>query len=96
MPFSDVRSPLYRQGDGGQSRRLKRHEPQAYKKLLTLLVELQEHPLTGTGQVEPLKGELSWLLESAHQRRHRLIYRVEEVCIQVIVVNTYDHDYSGE
>ena len=77
-------------------RRLKRHEPQAYKKLLTLLVELQEHPLTGTGQVEPLQGNLAGYWSRRISRRHRLIYRVEEVCIQVIVVNTYDHDYSGE
>ena len=95
MPFSDVRSPLYRQGDGGHPT-LKRHEPQAYKKLLTLLVELQEHPLTGTGQVEPLKGNLAGYWSRRISRRHRLIYRVEEVCVQVIVVNTYDHDYSGE
>ena len=77
-------------------RRLKRHAPQAYKKPLTLLVELQEHPLTGTGQVEPLKGNLAGYWSRRISRRHRLIYRVEEVCIQVIVVNTYDHDYSGE
>ena len=90
MPFSNVRSPLYRQGDGGHP------TAQANKKLLTLLVELQEHPLTGTGQVEPLKGNLAGYWSRRISRRHRLIYRVEEVCIQVIVVNTYDHDYSGE
>jgi toxin YoeB len=36
---------------------LKRSEPQAYKKLLTFLTELQEHPTTSTGHPEPLSME---------------------------------------
>lgn len=35
--------------------RLQRKSPQAIKKLKSLLEELQEHPRTGTGQVEQLK-----------------------------------------
>ena len=36
---------------------LSKKAPQAVKKLSKLLEEIQEHPRTGTGQVEPLKGQ---------------------------------------
>lgn len=77
-------------------RLLKRHEPQAYKKATKLLLELGEHPTTGTGQVEPLKGNLSGYWSRRISKRHRLVYRVIEELVQVLVVNTYDHDYTGE
>ena len=35
---------------------LKKKAPQALSKLARLLDELKEHPRTGTGQVEALKG----------------------------------------
>ena len=34
---------------------LHKKAPQAIKKLKSLLVELQQHPRTGTGQIEQLK-----------------------------------------
>ncbi len=37
--------------------RLKRSEPAAYKKALKLIEELKEHPTTGTGKPEPLRGD---------------------------------------
>ena len=40
-------------------RLLKRNEPLAYKKLKKLLIELMEHPETGTGKPEALRGNLS-------------------------------------
>ena len=36
---------------------LKRSEPSAFKKVLQLLDELAEHPKTGTGHPEQLKGD---------------------------------------
>ena len=77
-------------------RRLKRSEPQAYKKLQALLLELMEHPTTGTGQVEPLKGNLAGYWSRRISKKHRLVYRVVQEQVQVVVVNTYDHDYTGE
>ena len=38
-------------------RKLRRHEPKAFKKLGKLLLELMEHPETGTGHPEQLKGD---------------------------------------
>ena len=37
--------------------RLKRSEPASFKKAVKLLNELVEHPKTGTGHPEPLKGK---------------------------------------
>ena len=37
---------------------LSKKAPQAVKKLSKLLEEIQEHPRTGTGQVEPLSTDL--------------------------------------
>jgi len=37
--------------------RLKKDEPTAFKKAVKLLNELVEHPTTGTGHPEPLKGD---------------------------------------
>lgn len=35
---------------------LSKHEPKAYQKALTLIAELYDHPKTGTGKPEQLKG----------------------------------------
>ena len=37
--------------------KLKRNEPANYKKAVKLLNELVEHPKTGTGHLEQLKGD---------------------------------------
>jgi toxin YoeB len=38
-------------------KRLLKSEPKTYNKALQLIAELYEHPKTGTGHPEPLKGE---------------------------------------
>lgn len=37
--------------------RLKKSEPAAFKKAVKLINELMDHPKTGTGHPEPLKGK---------------------------------------
>jgi len=37
--------------------RLSSNEPAAFKKAIKMLNELAEHPRTGTGHPEPLKGQ---------------------------------------
>lgn len=78
------------------AKKLSKNEPQAYKKLLKLITELENHPTTGTGQVEQLKGNLSGYWSRRITKKHRLIYRVIEEQVQVTVINTYDHDYTSE
>lgn len=72
-------------------KKLKRSEPLSFKKVVKLLNELVEHPQTGTGHPEPLKGkpENRW----SHQitKKHRLVYRIFENEVLVDVLSAYGH-----
>lgn len=72
-------------------KRLLHDEPKAYKKAIRLISELYEHPKTGTGHPEPLKG----LPEGRWSRRvtgkHRLVYRIFETKVHVDVLAAYGH-----
>ncbi len=72
-------------------KRLQKSEPAAYKKVERFVEELQEHPTTGTGHPEPLKGkpENCWSREIT--RKHRLVYRIFETEVQVEVLAAYGH-----
>lgn len=70
---------------------LKRNEPHAYKKLEKLLVELQEHPRTGTGKPEETKYNLAGCLSRRINEKHRLVYRIEEGKGIVEVLYAKDH-----
>ncbi|MFA6831227.1 MAG: Txe/YoeB family addiction module toxin [Bacteroidaceae bacterium] len=67
---------------------------QVLKKLNKLLIELEEHPTMGTGQIEQLKGDKSGLWSRRITRKHRLIYSVNDSEIKVLVISTYGH-YEG-
>lgn len=60
-------------------------------KIERLLLELREHPTTGTGQVEALKGNLSGFWSRRIDKFNRLIYTIEEEKITVIVVSAKNH-----
>lgn len=55
-------------------------------KLLVLLEELTEHPLTGTGKPEPLKHALTGLWSRRINREHRLVYEVTENIVYILSV----------
>lgn len=61
------------------------------KKLADLFLELQEHPYTGTGQVEQLKHYEIQTLSRRINREHRLVYRVQEQTITVLVLSAFGH-----
>lgn len=65
----------------------KRGNKIAIKKLEQLLCELTEHPTTGTGHVEPLKGELSGYWSRKIDKYNRLIYSINEEIISVNVIS---------
>ena len=71
--------------------KLSKSEPAAFKKAQRFIEELREHPTTGTGHPEPLKGkpENRWSREIT--RKHRLVYRVFETEVQVEVISAYGH-----
>ena len=68
---------------------LSKKAPQAVKKLSKLLEEIQEHPRTGTGQVEPLKGYDGNVYSRRITHEHRLVYRIYDEVIEVLVLSTF-------
>lgn len=71
--------------------RLKVHEPKAYEKFLSFLSELSEHPKTGTGHPEQLKGLPKGRWSRRLSKKHRLIYRIYEREVVVLVISAYGH-----
>lgn len=61
------------------------------KKLQRLINELREHPMTGTGQPEKLKHDLAGLYSRRINRKHRLVYSIEEEVVTVYVVSAWAH-----
>lgn len=61
------------------------------KKIVDLFEELKEHPTTGTGQVEQLKGDLSGYWSWRIDKGSRMIYRIEDENVIVIVVSLKGH-----
>ena len=70
---------------------LHKKAPMAVKKLSKLLEEIQEHPRTGTGQVEPLKGYDGNVYSRRITQEHRLVYRIYEDIIEVLVLSAFGH-----
>lgn len=63
----------------------------AIVKIERLLLELAEHPTTGTGQVEPLKGNLSGFWSRRIDKFNRIIYTIEEDTVTVTVISAKGH-----
>ena len=70
---------------------LARIEPKAFLKVQKLLNELKEHPKTGTGHPEPLKGFSDNRWSRRVTKKHRLIYGIYETEIVVLVFSTVGH-----
>lgn len=71
--------------------RLRDHEPKAYAKVQRLINELKEHPKTGTGKPEQLKGDRSGQWSRRITDRHRIVYMINETKVIVLVLTTYGH-----
>ncbi len=70
---------------------LKRNEPMAFKKLTIMLSELMQHPKTGTGHPEPLKGLPEGRWSRRISKKHRLVYRIYDDTVLVLVLRAYGH-----
>ena len=60
-------------------------------KIANLFEELCQHPTTGTGKVEQLKGDLEGFWSRRINKDSRLIYKIEEEIITVFVVSLKGH-----
>lgn len=65
--------------------------PAAAKKVEKLLQELQEHPRTGTGQIEQLKYYTEETWSRRITKEHRLVYRIYDEVVEVLVVAMFGH-----
>lgn len=70
---------------------LKYEEPKAFQKLTKMLIELMEHPKTGTGHPEPLKGKPEGRWSRHITKKHRLVYRIFDKDVVVLVLRAYGH-----
>jgi len=61
------------------------------KKLEILLNELTEHPESGTGQPEELKHNYSGYWSRRINSKDRLIYKINQEDIEVIIVQAKGH-----
>ena len=61
------------------------------KKIANLFAELREHPKTGIGQVEQLKGNLSGSWSRRIDKGSRMIYTIEDEIVVVTVVSLKGH-----
>ncbi|MBR6278264.1 MAG: Txe/YoeB family addiction module toxin [Bacteroidales bacterium] len=71
--------------------KLAKSEPKAFQKALRYVEELKEHPKTGTGHPEPLKGVPLNRWSRRITDKHRLVYRIFETEVYVEVISAYGH-----
>jgi toxin YoeB len=70
---------------------LKKTDQTAYKKTQILLIELIEHPTTGTGKPELKKYNLSGLYSRRITQKHRLVYQINGETVSVLVLSAAGH-----
>ena len=64
---------------------------QLLKKINQLLDELRNHPTTGTGKPEQLKGFEAPTWSRRINSQHRLVYQIFETEILVLVIAVWGH-----
>ena len=60
-------------------------------KVEKLLIELIEHPKTGTGQIEQLKGDRQGQWSRRIDKKNRLIYSIDDEIVTVEVISAKGH-----
>ena len=71
--------------------RLAHSEPKAFAKASRFLKELEEHPKTGTGHPEQLKGQPANRWSREITKKHRRVYRIFDTEVLVEVLAAYGH-----
>lgn len=73
----------------------KKSNPAAFNKIKRFLVELQEHPRTGTGHPEPLVGSNNVTYSRRITKKDRLIYDIYDDVVTVLIITAHGH-YSDK
>ena len=71
--------------------KLKREDPKSFTKLMKMVDELKEHPMTGTGKPEYLKHDKRGVWSRRITQKHRLICKIYNDVVVVEVVSAYGH-----
>ena len=71
--------------------KLEKSEPKVFAKAVRFIDELKEHPKTGLGHPEPLKGKPEGRWSREITKKHRLVYRIFEEDVLVLVLRSYGH-----
>jgi toxin YoeB len=61
------------------------------KKIEKILLELEDHPKTGTGQPEALKHQLTGYWSRQINKKDRMIYEISEQLVLVSIVELLSH-----
>ena len=69
----------------------KKSNPQLLKKFQKIFHELAEHPTTGTGHPEPLKGGQGITYSRRLSAHDRIIYDIYENIITVLIIKVEGH-----
>lgn len=70
--------------------KIRKSVPQAYKKFEKIIRELEQHPYSGTGKPEPLRG-LPQIWSRRIDKKNRLRYTVDEDLVTVFVISALGH-----
>lgn len=69
----------------------KKSNPNAFKKIIKLMAELEKHPRSGTGHPEPLVSGNSITYSRRISGNDRLIYDICEETVIVVIVSVEGH-----
>ena len=72
-------------------RKWKKSNPQLWKKFQKIYHELIDHPRTGTGHPEPLKGGGGITYSRRITAHDRIIYDIYDVVLVVLVIEAEGH-----
>ena len=70
---------------------IKSGDKKSLKKVNQFLLELEQHPTTGSGNPEQLKYELSGYWSRRINKKDRLIYQIIDDEVLVVVVSALGH-----
>jgi toxin YoeB len=68
-----------------------KNEVRILKRIRTLLADILEHPFSGIGKPEPLKGEQHGLWSRRITDEHRLVYSISSGRVYVYVLSLRYH-----
>ena len=66
-------------------------EKSILEKIDILINELREHPTTGTGKPEPLKGGRKGQWSRRITQKHRLVYEIQYNVVAVFMISAISH-----